>query len=299
MPCPSCGREVRPGATVCDVCGANLNEPSAEVRLSPPDSDAISDFAESASQPGEAPAPDSNDTLTFTIKKIHLYVVLVLVLGFGGGLGAGKLLLNSSSVPGPLLEEGVSQQRQAFSATTPVTPQQPTIVEIDTVGRPFLGPEDAPITLVEFTDYECPFCGRHFRDTAPRILSQYDGRIKYVVLNFPLSTIHPGAQKAAEAAECAHDQGKFWEYHDMLFRNQAALDGASLNRYAADIGLDTVAFSTCLDSGAKRQQVLSDFQLGQSVGVSGTPMFFVNGQPLLGARPFSSFQRMIDAALGQ
>ena len=153
------------------------------------------------------------------------------------------------------------------------------------MGRPFLGPEDAPITLVEFTDYECPFCGRHFRDTAPRILSQYDGRIKYVVLNFPLSTIHPGAQKAALAAECAHDQGKFWEYHDMLFRNQAALD--------------TVAFSTCLDSGAKRQQVLSDFQLGQSVGVSGTPMFFVNGQPLLGARPFSSFQRMIDAALGQ
>ena len=128
------------------------------------------------------------------------------------------------------------------------------LVQISVAGRPFSGPEDAPVTLVEFSDYQCPFCARHFRQTLPQLLSNYGNQVKYVIFNYPISTIHPLAQKASEAAECAYDQDKFWEYHDLLFNNQQALDTASLKGYATSLGLNTDTFNTCLDSGEKAQQ---------------------------------------------
>ena len=152
---------------------------------------------------------------------------------------------------------------------------------------------------MEFTDYQCPFCGRHFRQTLPQILNGYEGEVRYVIINYPISVIHPFAQKASEAAECAYDQGEFWEYHDLLFQNQQALDTEALKGYASGLGLDPDAFDTCLDSGEKEQQVLADFQLGQDYGVTGTPTFFVNGRRVRGAQPFASFKTLIDTALGR
>lgn len=110
--------------------------------------------------------------------------------------------------------------------------------------------------------------------------------------------MHPNAQKAAEASECADDQGKFWEYHDLLFANQSALDVASLKSYAAQLGLDTATFDQCLDGGEKTAEWQKDEEDGTSYGVTGTPAFFINGVQVIGAQPFSVFQQAIDAALG-
>ena len=232
----------------------------------------------------------SDDSVTFTVKKTHLWVAmgLALILAFGGGLGVSWLYYRSETTSPQISTENASRQTQ-----------QASVVQIDIDGRPYLGPEDAQVTIAEFTDYECPFCARHFRDTMPQLLREYDGDIKYVILNFPISRIHPFAQKAAEAAECAYDQNKFWEYHDVLFQNQRALDAPSLKIHAEEVGLDTDAFSACLDSGAKAPLVLDDLQDGQRYGVSATPTFFINGQRLIGARPFRSFQTLIDAALSR
>ena len=229
----------------------------------------------------------NKDTITFTIKKTHLYVALAVVLAFGSGLGV-SWLFSRSETTSPQVSNQSDLQSEASS-----------VVRIDIEGRPYLGPTDAPVTIVEFTDYECPFCRRHFQDTMPQLLREYEGSIKYVILNFPISRIHPYAQKAAEAAECAYDQNKFWEYHDVLFQNQRGLDSKSLKIHAEDVGLDTDVFGNCLDSGAKAQLVLDNLQDGEGYGVSATPTFFINGQRLIGARPFSSFQVLIDAALNR
>ena len=246
-----------------------------------------------------------NDSITLVLRKTHVYVVAALIIGLTGGFGIAKAFFDSSTADGV-----VSGSQQVGLQTVRPVPttvgqasnaiaRQPNLVQIPVAGRPFSGPEDAPVTLVEFSDYQCPFCARHFQQTLPQLLSNYDGKIKYVVFNFPISTIHPLAQKASEAAECAYDQGKFWEYHDLLFNNQQALDTASLKGYATTLGLNNDNFNNCLDSGEKTQQVLSDFQTGQNAGVRGTPTFFINGRQLVGAQPLASFTNIIDAALAQ
>lgn len=223
---------------------------------------------------------------TVTIRKTHLYVALAVVLAFGAGIGGSWLFSRSGATSAEVSDQSLLE------------PPQSPAVQIDIEGRPYLGPADAPVTIVEFTDYECPFCGRYFRDTLPQLQGEYEGQVKFVVMNYPLP-YHPLAQPAAEAAECASDQGKFWEYHDTLFGNQDALDTDSLKKYALDLGLDTEAFKACLDSDATELRVLRDVLDGQSYGITGTPTFFINGQRLVGARPFTMFQTLIDAALGE
>lgn len=166
---------------------------------------------------------------------------------------------------------------------------------------PVLGDSNAPITIFEWSDFECPFCKRFADDAYVQIKSQYvdTGKVKIVFKHFPLS-FHANAQKAAEASACAQDQGKFWEYHDKLFVNQNALTVASLKTYAADLGLDTATFNSCLDSGAKAQMVQQDMVQGQTFGVTGTPGFFIQGKTgtvISGAQPFESFRQVIDSEL--
>ena len=163
-------------------------------------------------------------------------------------------------------------------------------------GRPYRGPADAPVVLVEFADYECPFCGRFFRETYPTLISEYGDRMRYVFRNYPLSNLHPNASKAAEGGECAFDQDMFWEYHDLLLQRQAALDVPSLKRYAAELGLDLERFSTCLDSGQKIDVVATDLQDGLGYGVTGTPTFFINGRKLVGAQVLPVFRNLIEQA---
>ncbi len=175
----------------------------------------------------------------------------------------------------------------------------PRRYEVSLDDDPVKGSPDAPVTIVEFSEFQCPYCGYYVREVFPKIDEAYikTGKVKYVFRDFPLLSIHPNAQKAAEAAGCAGQQGKFWEYHDVLFAHQDALDVPSLKQYAADLGLDTAQFDACLDSGAMADEVAKDLADGQQHGVSGTPAFFVNGIKLTGAQPFEAFQDLIDEEL--
>ena len=225
-----------------------------------------------------------NETITLKLKKSYLFLAIGLLAGSVGGFMAGYSIAGSSP-----------EARRRAAVSPPATVEAG---DVSTEGRPQRGADDAPITIVEFTDYECPFCGRFIRETYPALMSDYGDRIRYVVRNFPLSSIHPNARKAAEAAECAFDQGRFWEYHDALFEHQDALDVPSLKVYAEDLGLDVEAFSTCLDSGAKRAVVSADHSDALALGVSATPTFFVNGRSLVGAHGLDVFETLF-AEMGE
>jgi protein-disulfide isomerase/autonomous glycyl radical cofactor GrcA len=167
-------------------------------------------------------------------------------------------------------------------------------VEVAATG-PARGPADAKVTIVEFSDFQCPYCGAAF-GTVEQLMQQYAGKVKLVFRQFPLP-IHPQAEKAAEASLCAADQGKFWEVHDLLFKNQKKLDASDLKTYAASAGLDAAKFAQCLDSGEKKKQVDFDLEAGQAAGVNGTPAFFINGVFLNGALPIEEFKKVIDPEL--
>ena len=164
----------------------------------------------------------------------------------------------------------------------------------------FEGNKDAPVTIVEFSDYECPFCEKFYRETLEQIRLKYieTGKVKLVYRDFPLG-FHPQAQKAAEAAECAGEQDQYYQMHDLLFERGVVGGSSTFKEYAQDIGLDTAKFAACLDSGQMAQEVKKDASAGQQLGVSGTPSFFVNGKQLVGAQPFSVFQQAIEAELNK
>jgi len=175
---------------------------------------------------------------------------------------------------------------------------------------PVLGDKDAKLMLVEFTDYQCPFCRRYATSTLVQIKQAYvsTGKIRYVVRDFPIPQLHPNALNAAQAANCAADRGKYWEMHDLLFRNQRQLGLEQLPGHAKTLGLDVDAFKKCLASGKHKAEILQDVADGRSAGVTGTPSFFlaVDGpEPgtartltmIRGAVPFAAFKAVIDSAL--
>ena len=169
-----------------------------------------------------------------------------------------------------------------------------------------LGDPNAPVTLIEFSDFQCPFCRKFYKETLPQIKKEYilTGKAKLVYRDFPLVQIHPGATPAAEGAECAKDQGKFWEMHDAIFDEQEKLGSGTIQftsddvkKWAANIGLDTSKFNQCLDSGKYKQEVEKDLADGSASGVNGTPATFINGRLVSGAQPFSAFKLIIDEEL--
>lgn len=184
------------------------------------------------------------------------------------------------------------------ATTTTTQPAAPIDVSAD--DDAVKGDPDAPVEIVEFSDFQCPYCARFWSDTLPSIQSEYidTGKVKLIHRDFPLS-FHSEAQKAAEAAECAGEQGKYYEYHDILYGNQDQLSVSYLKQHAADLGLDTEAFNDCLDSGEMEDEVAQDMADGSAAGVTGTPAFFVNGIKVVGAQPFSVFKEVIDSELGE
>lgn len=162
---------------------------------------------------------------------------------------------------------------------------------------PARGPETAKVTIVEFSDFECPFCSRA-HDTVEKVMENYPGKVRLVFRHFPLS-FHQKAPKAAEASICAEQQGKFWQYHDILFANQQKLELTDLEAHAKTAGLDEAKFKECLSSGATKKTVDEDMAAGSKLGVSGTPAFFINGLMLSGAQPFEVFKETIDDELAK
>jgi protein-disulfide isomerase len=163
---------------------------------------------------------------------------------------------------------------------------------------PTLGPAAAPVTLVEFSDFQCPFCQR-VEPTLKRLRETYGDKLRIVWKDFPLTQIHPQAFKAGEAGHCAGEQGKYWEYHDRLFENQQSLQPADLKKHAADQGLDAAKFAACLDSSKYGERVRDGVSAGTLLGVNSTPTIFVNGRRLSGAQPYDVFVAVIDEELAR
>jgi protein-disulfide isomerase len=200
------------------------------------------------------------------------------------------------------------QTPRAAAPQPPPPAVQPVNMVLTLDGDPVKGDRNAKVVVVEFTDYQCPFCGRHVRDTMPQIEAEYikTGKIRYVTREFPLEAIHPQAFKASEAALCAGDQGKYWEMHVRLFANQRALAPDQLGTHAQAVGLDEAAFKRCLESGTKAAKVRKDLADGAKAGVTGTPAFFIGTadgntvnvtRAIKGAHPFTSFKTAIDGVV--
>jgi protein-disulfide isomerase len=209
-------------------------------------------------------------------------------------------------------DDGAAVQNTAV----PGEPTAVPVVEVDVDDDPSKGPKDAPVTIIEFSDFQCPYCARFAEETLPQILENYGDKVLYVYRDYPLTQMHTNAQKAAEAGECAHEQGAFFEYHYLMFENQDVLDVDSLKGYAASLSLDTEAFNECLDSGKYADEVEEDLRDGQKAAIEvgrqslGTPTFFINGIYVSGAYPYdensqyyqagvATFKQMIEEALAE
>jgi protein-disulfide isomerase len=201
-----------------------------------------------------------------------------------------------------LMEQRTTAARRAYvdrlKASTPVAVTlDPPRVAVSDGGRPSKGPGNAQVQIIEFSDFECPFCFR-VNPTVAQVLTTYGDRVRLVYRHLPLPN-HPNARPAAEASACANEQGRFWDYHDRLFANQSKLTGPELKQHAADLGLDAAKFNACVDSRKFQKDVDADLDTAQLLGVSGTPHFFINGRPLSGAQPFENFKAIIDEELSR
>ena len=230
---------------------------------------------------------------TVTFNRRYFYAVLV-VFAFATGILVGYLVWG---VLAP--EQMAAAQAVAPVAAAPAPTAAPafTRYDIPTEGFPSIGPEDAEIVLVEFSDFQCPYCKRWFEDTYKPLLAAYPGQIRLVYRNLPLTSLHPQAMSAAVASLCADDQGAYWPYHDKLFSGEYDLGREAYLQYAADLDLDEAAFESCLDSGKFDDFIQEDMNFSLDLGVRSTPTFFINGVPIVGAQPLSAFEQLIDKEL--
>lgn len=225
-------------------------------------------------------------------------LVAFLLVGFILGYGTSEFSNGSNSG-----DNGITV---TTTETTEDTAAETEPIEVSVDDDPGLGDPNAPVTIVEFSDFQCFYCRRFYNNTFESLKTNYidTGLVYLVHRDFPLNDIHPHAQKAAEASECAADQGAFWEMHDLIFDGQNELGSGtveipteSLNAYAEELGLDTDTFNTCLDSGEYEEEVLNDLQDGIAYGASATPTFFVNGQKIIGAQSYATFEQVINSIL--
>ena len=241
--------------------------------------------------------------LTITLRRWHLYA-LVMPLIFVIGLGFGYLLRGWIPLTGstPAQAESASSQEASVpvpqaEAETSSASQQVVRYDVPVDDDPILGAEDAPITIVEFSDYECPYCRQWHSEVYSQLIETYGEQIRFVYRDFPLASIHSNANSAANAANCAHEQGVFWEYHDMLFSMEQGLGNGAYLDYASQLDIDQADFQECLDSSRYEAEVQADFDFAAELGVRSTPTFFINGIAVVGAQPFEIFQQVIEREL--
>lgn len=164
-------------------------------------------------------------------------------------------------------------------------------------GNPSIGPADAPVTIIEFSDFQCPYCKSWYDTVFTRLLADYEGKIRFVYRDIPLTSIHPEAQAAAEAAECADEQGVYWEYHNALFDGKYGLGGPAYMQYATELGMDAGAFEACVAERRYQSEVNADAEFAASLNVRSTPTFFINGLAVIGAQGYEVFKQIIDNEL--
>lgn len=220
---------------------------------------------------------------------------LALAILVAGVMISGSLLYSGKAGSG----SGAAQIQQQPDA------QGGTKVNVSIDDDPTLGDKNAKVVMIEFSDYQCPFCRTWWKDTFNQLKKEYidTGKVFFVYRDFPLS-FHPMAEPSAQASECANDQGKYWEFHDKLFGEQEKLGQGTvtftnqdIKNWASQIGLNSAKFNQCLDSGKYKDEVAGDVSDGTAAGVSGTPSFFINGRLIVGAQPYSSFKAVIEEEL--
>jgi protein-disulfide isomerase len=190
----------------------------------------------------------------------------------------------------------VGTLRSRANVVVRLSPPPAVRARIATEGAPVLGAAVAPVTIVEFSDFYCPYC-RQVVPVLTQVRARYGDKVRLVYKNLPLENLHPGATRAAEAAQCAHEQGKFWEFHDRLFTEPPAAAEGTFTTWARELGLDTTRFEQCLSSGRAKPTVQKDVDEALALGANFTPAFFVNGRLLSGAQPLDAFVRLIDEEL--
>ena len=248
------------------------------------------DFPESPSTLGQ------DDTVTF--KRSHFYSVLT-VLAFAAGILLGYVVWGVDSPVGAGAPSAaqIANQPSGPVVEAPVTQQAEfRRYDIPTGDSYAIGPADAPITIVEFSDYQCPFCRRWHADVYESLLAAYPGKIRLVYRHLPLTSLHPDAFSAAEAAMCAGEQGAFWTFHEKLFSSEA-LGNSTYIQYAQDLGLNMKNFESCVNDRKYQQAVDDDLNFAVDLGIRSTPTFFINGIALVGAQPLDVFQQVIDKEL--
>lgn len=251
----------------------------------------------------KSPAQKIKEVRPFRPTQQQILYTLLLVATFLIGYLLATVQLLKNPVGKAVTAQGTDQ------AGTPQAPAPGAPDPADATSKigearlPIKGDANAKVTIVEFSDLECPFCANFFKDTLPQIQSEYidTGKVKLDYRHYPLS-FHPQAKPLAIATECANEQGMFWQMHDKIFTENAAGALAAANadtykQWAGEIGLDANAFGSCIDESRGGDVVDSDMALGNSVGVSGTPTFYINGRQLVGAQPFASFKAIIDEEL--
>jgi protein-disulfide isomerase len=208
---------------------------------------------------------------------------MLIPVAFFLGLGGGYLLWGST-------QPSVAVDSNTGDSTAPRK------VTVSTDNQPSLGPSNAPVTIVEFSDYQCPYCQVWDQQVYQQLMTSYPNKIRFVYRDLPLP-MHPEAIPAAEAADCAGEQGAYWKYHDALFAQQYGLSRSAYDHYAADLGLDSKAFASCLDSQRNLSKVQANASDAASAGLNSTPSFVINGRVLIGALPLSDFKAVIDEEL--
>ena len=212
-----------------------------------------------------------------------LALVVFLVIGFAAGLAVGYFSWGSVPIE---VKSG-----QAAAST-----QVPKRYDVPIGTAPIWGPTDAPITIIEFSDYECPFCKKWTSEIWPLIKEAYPDQIRLVYKDFPLSQSHPNASPAASAARCADEQSKYWSFHDRLFAS-SKLSAQLYESIATGLGLDVTQWKNCINNSKYDAEIEADYNYGAQLGITGTPTFFINGLPMVGAQPFSAFKKVIDQEL--
>lgn len=265
-------------------------------------------FMEESKEAGSQKPPCEARRLGVILLKYGLIVVLALIL-YGAGLFSYRLLfpLQVQNEIRDLQAQVQKLQEQLTKLAEALTPLPPGVERVEVAvspdDDPQLGSADAPVVIVEFSDFQCSFCKRFWEQTLPQLKKAYveTGKVRFVYRDFPLA-FHQHAQLAAEATECADEQGAYWKMHDYLFEKQEewseSLNAKELfGRYAHVLGLDAARFRDCLDTGRYAEEVKKDYQDGLAYGVEGTPIFFINGYRVMGAQPFKVFQQLIEAKL--
>jgi protein-disulfide isomerase len=273
--------------------------PRKKQTIDPATEPALEPAIEPVIEPEELPEnlePSLIEEDTVTFKRSHLYAVLT-VLAFAAGVLLGYVVWGMESIGATVLSAQSASQSTGPVVEAPVTQQpQYTRYDIPTENSYALGPVDAPITIVEFSDYQCPFCRRWHAEVYEPLLAAYPGKIRLVYRNLPLTSIHPDALGAAEAAMCAGEQDVYWKYHDKLFSSESLGNSVYL-QYAQELGLNMPAFEACLNDHKYQKTIESDSDFAINLGIRSTPTFFINGLAVVGAQPLDVFKQVIDKEL--